>query len=217
MAISDYPEKLKNGYYRVREMWEDASTQAGAYKVLANAIAACDKNPGTYVFDTEGNIIYPEETGEEESGIEDESGLEESGDETEETNTPETGEGEAGEEFPEAVEYENDGNDVPIAYTKLSTLMNVRVGNDIHADIVATYKNEYGHRGFAGMLQRLAALCLRRIPDGLCLCEQRRGFLQLRRWDQSLHGEAKGEYQNRGGECARRRKPVYGAAQAERP
>lgn len=166
MAISDYPEKLTSGYYRVREMWEDASSQVGAYKILSNAIKICDENPGTFVFDTEGNAIYPEnavveesgeeETGEEESGEEtgDEDTSEESGEEETETpkgeattdgaptepTTEETGEEEGGEEFPEAIEYENDGNETPIAYTKLSTLMNVRVGNNLHADIVTTYR-----------------------------------------------------------------------------
>lgn len=31
----------------------------GAYRVLANAKAAADKNPGTYVFSNNGVSIYP--------------------------------------------------------------------------------------------------------------------------------------------------------------
>lgn len=153
MAITDYPERLTSGYYRVRETWEDAASQVGAYKILANAITTCDKNPGTYVFDTEGNAIYPEtvETDEEESGeeIEEETG-EETGEESGAESEEETGKesesenqddpADTSEEFPEAIEYENDGNDNPVAYTKLSTLMNIRVGNDLHAEIVTTYR-----------------------------------------------------------------------------
>ena len=89
MAVTDeYPAKLTTGYYRVRETWEDTASQIGAFRILANAIAKCDDNPGTYVFDDDGNAIYPEET-EEESGIEEESGLEEDTTETGEEDTTE--------------------------------------------------------------------------------------------------------------------------------
>jgi len=146
MAISDYPEKLTSGYYRVRVTWEDASSQVGSYKVLANAVAACDKNPGTYVFDTEGNAIYPEtgesEDGEETGGVTDgvagEGAGEGSNDEPADNSTDTLTDDPA--EFPEAIAYENDGNETPVAYTKLSTLMNIRVGNDLHADILTVYR-----------------------------------------------------------------------------
>ena len=54
-----YPEKLTSGYYRVRKTWKDSKSQVGAYRVLKNAKAAADKNPGTYVFTNDGVAIYP--------------------------------------------------------------------------------------------------------------------------------------------------------------
>lgn len=59
---STYPEKLTTGYYRVRKTWSDSKSQVGAYRVLANAKATADKNPGTYVFTNDGVAIYPVET-----------------------------------------------------------------------------------------------------------------------------------------------------------
>ena len=43
--------------YRVRKNWEDASSQIGAFKVLDNAISVC--NEGYFVFDEDGNVVYP--------------------------------------------------------------------------------------------------------------------------------------------------------------
>lgn len=57
-----HPEKLTDGYYRVRKTLADAKTQLGAYKVLKNAKAKADENPGYYVFDESGTAFYPEET-----------------------------------------------------------------------------------------------------------------------------------------------------------
>ena len=59
-----YPEKLTSGYYRVRKTWKDSKSQVGAYRVLANAKAAADKNPGTFVFTNDGVSIYPEKAAE---------------------------------------------------------------------------------------------------------------------------------------------------------
>ncbi len=61
-AESTVPEKLTTGYYRVRKAWKDAKSQVGAYRVLKNAKAAADKNPSTFVFDPDGNAVYPVET-----------------------------------------------------------------------------------------------------------------------------------------------------------
>lgn len=58
-TATTYPEKLTTGYYRVRKTWKDSKSQVGAYRVLANAKAAADKNPGTYVFSNNGVSIYP--------------------------------------------------------------------------------------------------------------------------------------------------------------
>ena len=59
-----YPEKLTSGYYRVRKTWKDSKSQIGAYRILKNAKAAADKNPGTYVFTNDGVAIYPEKAAE---------------------------------------------------------------------------------------------------------------------------------------------------------
>ena len=57
--VVTYPEKLTSGFYRVRKAWKDSKSQVGAYRVLANAKAAADKNPGTHVFTNDGVAIYP--------------------------------------------------------------------------------------------------------------------------------------------------------------
>ena len=61
-AETTLPEKLTTGYYRVRKAWKDAKSQVGAYRVLKNAKKAADKNPSTFVFDPDGNAVYPVET-----------------------------------------------------------------------------------------------------------------------------------------------------------
>lgn len=48
----------KTVWYRVRKTWADSKSQLGAYKVLANAKAKVDANPGYAVFDENGNAIY---------------------------------------------------------------------------------------------------------------------------------------------------------------
>lgn len=62
-----YPEKLTSGYYRVRKTWKDSKSQVGAYRILKNAKAAADKNPGTYVFSNDGIAIYPVEAAAQET------------------------------------------------------------------------------------------------------------------------------------------------------
>lgn len=64
---TEYPEKLTSGYYRVRKTWKDSKSQIGAYHILANAKAAADKNPGTFVFTNDGVAIYPVEKPAEET------------------------------------------------------------------------------------------------------------------------------------------------------
>lgn len=60
-------EPSKAELYRVRKTWADAKSQKGAYKILANAKACADKNPGYSVFDTDGNSVYT--SGEGTTGI----------------------------------------------------------------------------------------------------------------------------------------------------
>ena len=177
MSIENYPARLTTGFYRVREKWDDPSTQVGAYRILANAMTKADEHPGTFVFAEDGTAIYPEpESGLEEEPVTDpvedaagempaETGST-SGDTptvdtptisepTEQTTTtqepaaqePTAGDSaepdtpvESGEEFPEAVEYENDGGEKVVAYARLKTLMNIRAGNAMDADLITVYR-----------------------------------------------------------------------------
>jgi len=68
MEKSGEVQPAKTGYYRVRKNWNDAKSQKGAYKVLANAKKCADKNAGYFVFDEKGKVVYPvleKETAEE--------------------------------------------------------------------------------------------------------------------------------------------------------
>lgn len=47
------------GYYRVRKAWNKPKTQIGAFKQLENAIEMCKQNSGYYVYDNDGNQVYP--------------------------------------------------------------------------------------------------------------------------------------------------------------
>lgn len=48
-----------NQMYRIRKSWKDAASQIGAYTNFDNAKRAC--KDGYYVFDSKGNIVYPEQ------------------------------------------------------------------------------------------------------------------------------------------------------------
>ena len=145
MSMKEYPAKLTTGYYRVREDWEDEASQLGAYRLLANAKAKCDENPGNRVFDNDGNVIYPEEavpvTGAEET--EEHPVLDEPEEKTPEEDSPdeklaaaeEKESGSAKEEYPTAEELP-----ATIAYGKLKTLMNIREMPDTGAEVVTVYK-----------------------------------------------------------------------------
>lgn len=54
----EYPAKLTSGYYRVCKTRKDSKSQVGAYRILANAKATADKNPGTFVFTNDGVAIH---------------------------------------------------------------------------------------------------------------------------------------------------------------
>ncbi len=145
MSMKEYPAKLTTGYYRVREDWEDEASQLGAYRLLANAKAKCDENPGSRVFDNDGNVIYPEEavpvTGAEDT--EEHPVLDEPEEKTPEEDSPdeepttaeEKESDSAEEEYPTAEEFP-----ATIAYGKLKTLMNIREMPDTSAAVVTIYK-----------------------------------------------------------------------------
>ena len=145
MSMKEYPAKLTTGYYRVREDWEDEASQLGAYRLLANAKAKCDENPGSRVFDNDGNVIYPEDavpaTGAEDT--EEHPVLDEPEEKTPEEESPdeepaadeEKKSDSAKEEYPTAEEFP-----ATMAYGKLKTLMNIREMPDTGAEVVTVYK-----------------------------------------------------------------------------
>lgn len=55
---SGYPEKLTNGYYRVRKSWTDEKSQIGAFRILSNAKEKADGNKGYSVFSDNGKVVY---------------------------------------------------------------------------------------------------------------------------------------------------------------
>lgn len=115
----NYPVKLTNGYYRVRKSWEDEDSQIGSYRLLASAKNKCDENPGTFVFDEEGNAFYPEvEIAEEVSAAEVEAVSETADIPAEEPviGLPQTG------------------------YAKLKTLMNIRKEPSLEGELICVYK-----------------------------------------------------------------------------
>ena len=139
MSNKEYPAKLTTGYYRVRVDWEDEASQLGAYRLLANAKAKCDENPGSHVFDNDGNVIYPEEgvavTGAEEREVLDLPEKKEPEESEDKSDKEETSDDSKESEFPTAEELP-----ATIAYGKLKTLMNIREMPDINAQIVTVYK-----------------------------------------------------------------------------
>lgn len=50
-----------SGWYRVRKSWQNAASQKGAFRDLANAKQCADANPGYCVFDPTGKAVYPEQ------------------------------------------------------------------------------------------------------------------------------------------------------------
>lgn len=58
---------VANEMYRVRKTWKDSKSQIGAYSQLQNAKNARDKaGNGYYVFNSKGEIVYPEQPKKEE-------------------------------------------------------------------------------------------------------------------------------------------------------
>lgn len=129
--MNEYPAKLNTGYYRVRTDWNDDASQLGAYKLLANAKAKCDENPGSHVFAEDGTVIYPadepttrEETAEEKPVM----------DLPEEDKPSDGAPGDGEEDFPSA-EPQPDA----VAFGKLKTLMNIRKEPSLEAEVVTVY------------------------------------------------------------------------------
>lgn len=129
--MNEYPAKLNTGYYRVRTDWNDDASQLGAYKLLANAKAKCDENPGSHVFAEDGTVIYPadepttrEETAEEKPVM----------DLPEEDKPSDDAPGDDEEDFPSA-EPQPDA----VAFGKLKTLMNIRKEPSLEAEVVTVY------------------------------------------------------------------------------
>ena len=129
--MNEYPAKLNTGYYRVRIDWNDDASQLGAYKLLANAKAKCDENPGSHVFAEDGTVIYPadepttrEETAEEKPVM----------DLPEEDKPSDDAPGDGEEDFPSA-EPQPDA----VAFGKLKTLMNLRKEPSLEAEVVTVY------------------------------------------------------------------------------
>lgn len=129
--MNEYPAKLNTGYYRVRTDWNDDASQLGAYKLLANAKAKCDENPGSHVFAEDGAVIYPadepttrEETAEEKPVM----------DLPEEDKPSDDAPGDGEEDFPSA-EPQPDA----VAFGKLKTLMNIRKEPSLEAEVVTVY------------------------------------------------------------------------------
>lgn len=127
-TMNEYPAKLNTGYYRVRTDWNDDASQLGAYKLLANAKAKCDENPGSHVFAEDGTVIYPadepttrEETAEEKPVM----------DLPEEDKPSDDAPGDGEEDFPSA-EPQPDA----VAFGKLKTLMNIRKEPSLEAEVV---------------------------------------------------------------------------------
>jgi len=148
MSKKEYPAKLTTGYYRVREVWEDEASQLGAYRLLANAKAKCDENPGSRVFDDDGNVIYPEEavpvTGAEEGEehpVLDKTEEKEPAEEQPKEDPPADDSDKNDESPVDESEYPT-AEELPatIAYGKLKTLMNIRKKPDMSAEVITVYK-----------------------------------------------------------------------------
>lgn len=131
MIMNEYPAKLNTGYYRVRTDWNDDASQLGAYKLLANAKAKCDENPGSHVFAEDGTVIYPadEPTTREENA--EEKPIPDTSEEGKPSDDAPSG---AEEDFPSA-EPQPDA----IAFGKLKTLMNIRKEPSLEAEVVTVY------------------------------------------------------------------------------
>ena len=61
--VTPTPTPTTDEMYRVRKDWANAKSQIGAYRVLNNAITACQKAGSEYkVFNSKGEVVYPTST-----------------------------------------------------------------------------------------------------------------------------------------------------------
>lgn len=126
MSIENYPAKLSSGYYRVRKKWEDAGSQAGAYRLLSSAMKKADENPGFHVYAEDGEAIYPEDTFSTDVLTSDKGQAVDLPDNT-------------GSQDDEASQ-EDSRDEGTIAYARLKTLMNIRKGPSVESEAITTYR-----------------------------------------------------------------------------
>ena len=65
--ISGKSETVDDKFYRIRKSWEDSKSQIGAYRVLDNAKS--DWKEGYFIYDWNGNQVYPEIKTKEKAGL----------------------------------------------------------------------------------------------------------------------------------------------------
>ncbi len=127
-SMTEYPEKLTGGYYRVKLHEE----QLGQFRILSKAKALCDGNGGSCVYAPDGTAIYP-------TAVITEGTLAaetENTDAAERTEIVETTDIAEPAETTEPKEEESE----PIAYAILRTLMNIRKEPSVEAEGITTYR-----------------------------------------------------------------------------
>ena len=133
--MSNYPEKLTDGYYYVRKTFEDKESQLARYRVLGNAKTKAEDNPGYCVFAEDGTCVY--------SPVAEETEVEAEQTETEQAENAQTEERPSAEEevtlgeaVADAVEETTKG--APPESYRLLTLMNVRRQPSLNAEKIGT-------------------------------------------------------------------------------
>lgn len=128
--MSNYPEKLTDGYYYVRKTFEDKESQLARYRVLGNAKTKAEENPGYCVFAEDGTCVY--------APVVDEAEVEVVQTETEQAEDAQTEALPSAEEeaaMQEAAEETMEDGIKPESY-RLLTLMNVRRQPSLDAEKV---------------------------------------------------------------------------------
>ena len=213
------PQGWAAGYYRVRKSWRGRGKPVGAVPAFVQCHSEGRCQTGLFVFSNEGEVIHPEleigmrifrgKSRQREGAAETiDSPVDAGGDIN-------TGDSAADDPIPEAVEYDCDGNDQPIAYARLSTLMNIRSGNSMDAEPVTTYKRTPLWRSCSSV-RATGSVSAARKRDWFCLCE-RAGAVPLWHRQEGVHRRGEGQpVEDRGG-ADRLRYPVHRNPGAERP